>query len=216
MAVGTSKPSLLVVDVRSGSRMVDRGGMANVNDVAWSPGDVSLAFTTGGKSRLLRRKERLDPTTLSEVVDVVQAHGWSVTLHGIDHPSDDVVVTAGQGTTWWSDQQRVGQVDGHLTTCTQWRSIRTESRWSPGDQRRPESPPPDAGASSSAFSHDAAVRTVAFSPDGVLLASGSDDRTWRLWEVATGRRIPASARGLRAGRRLRRHWPLPGDRRRHC
>ena len=117
VAVGTSKPSLLVVDVRSGSRMVDRGGMANVNDVAWSPGDVSLAFTTGGKSRLLRRKERLDPTTLSEVVDVVQAHGWSVTLHGIDHPSDDVVVTAGQGTTWWSDQQRVGQVDGHLTTA---------------------------------------------------------------------------------------------------
>ena len=34
--------------------------------------------------------------------------------------------------------------------------------------------------------HERAVLCVAFSPDGRMLASGSDDNTIRLWEVATG------------------------------
>jgi len=37
--------------------------------------------------------------------------------------------------------------------------------------------------------HTSWVRSVAFSPDGKLLASGSDDDTIKLWDVATGREV---------------------------
>lgn len=39
--------------------------------------------------------------------------------------------------------------------------------------------------------HSGAVKTVAFSPDGKTLASGSEDNTIKLWELATGRELRA-------------------------
>jgi WD40 repeat protein len=37
--------------------------------------------------------------------------------------------------------------------------------------------------------HSDWVRSVAFSPDGQLLASGSDDKTIKLWDPTTGVRL---------------------------
>ena len=39
------------------------------------------------------------------------------------------------------------------------------------------------------FGHSAAAVSVAFSPDGRFMISGSDDQTVKLWEVSTGREI---------------------------
>jgi WD40 repeat protein len=41
-----------------------------------------------------------------------------------------------------------------------------------------------------AFDHPARVTSAAFSPDGVLLATGSDDSTVRVWSLGS-RRLPA-------------------------
>ncbi|NJS41980.1 hypothetical protein HC766_06895 [Candidatus Gracilibacteria bacterium] len=34
--------------------------------------------------------------------------------------------------------------------------------------------------------YSAAIRSVTFNPDGKLLASGSDDTTLKLWDIASG------------------------------
>ena len=37
--------------------------------------------------------------------------------------------------------------------------------------------------------HTSDINSVSFSPDGKLLASGSDDETIRLWDVSTGQTL---------------------------
>ena len=37
--------------------------------------------------------------------------------------------------------------------------------------------------------HSGCVRSVSWSPEGTKLASGSDDKTVRIWEVATGKEL---------------------------
>ena len=47
--------------------------------------------------------------------------------------------------------------------------------------------------------HSSQIQSVAFSPDGQLLATGSEDNTAKIWAVATGQEVlslPGSAGGV--------------------
>ncbi len=74
--------------------------------------------------------------------------------------------------------------------------------WSPPPLPEPEvtttaSPPELArGRELARFAHDGAVRGVAFSPDGKLLATCGDDRHWRLWDVDEQRELQRRAHPL--------------------
>ena len=71
-----------------------------------------------------------------------------------------------------------------------WRSARTASTWL--RRRGPHGEDLGLRDRQGLFAlkgHAGPVRSVAFSPDGQRLASGSDDQTVKIWDTATGKEL---------------------------
>jgi WD40 repeat protein len=65
----------------------------------------------------------------------------------------------------------------------------------PAQEEPTATPNPDPALVDNLTGHTASVRSVAFSPDGTTLASGSWDDTIRLWDVNTGQTIGEPLQG---------------------
>jgi hypothetical protein len=93
----------------------------------------------------------------------------------------------------WTPRKRDEDYPTLLEAC------RHEAPRSTAEERGAEDGPVEKILS---LGHTDRIRSVAWSPDGALALSGSDDHTVRLWKVESGR-LPAGA-GRPHGRRLQR------------
>jgi WD40 repeat protein/uncharacterized caspase-like protein len=96
-----------------------------------------------------------------------QEHIWDTALGGVIRriaPSGDVQAYGASRDGRWSAR---GTMEGHVTL---WDLSRGREQWSRQLHAKP-------------------VQAIAFSPDGELIATGSDDKTIRLWRVDTGQAV---------------------------
>jgi WD40 repeat protein len=182
VAAGSLAVDALVIDGRDGSVV---GRLAKhplaVLSLGWSPGGARLA--TGGQDGMVTVWDRSGRS-----VESVDLPGWVV---GVAWSPDGRFVAAGGGREV-AIIRAVGTVvsrhGGHPSTVT-------SVAWEPSGRRvavacyggiRWYDPGSPAAGVVAQYSWKGSILVVAVSPDGRWLASGNQDSTSKVWEIATG------------------------------
>lgn len=89
----------------------------------------------------------------------------------------------------WADSDETNEYQELRRQREQWEQPGQREREREQREREQQPPPPGFMLRHTLAGHTNSINSVAWSPDGRLLASGSDDHTIRLWDSSTGRQI---------------------------
>jgi WD40 repeat protein len=164
--VGDSWRLITLWDVTAGK---ERATLAGHKD-----GISSLAFSADGTlivSGGYDQTVRLWQAVSGKEVATLDGPG---AIHGVALSSDGRYIAAATGNRYFSDDERIDNLPGIVML------------WDLATRRRVEAP---------VATHKGSVRTVAFSPDGKILASGGHDGLVNLWDGETGGKQRAMLQG---------------------
>jgi WD40 repeat protein len=139
----------------------------------WDKGLAYLAKGFNDELGLLARKDRANPMTAAEMVEV--ADGWWNVAESLPGSAKVNVLRRAMG--WYQDA--VPSLSGLNRT-------KVEQRIKAAAEMLPEEP---VGEVREMVGHQGVVHSVAIAPNGLWAASSGYDRTIRLWDLATGKEM---------------------------